>query len=90
MDVFLEGLTQFKILMELLRNYFQRIIPTQMEPQYKNENLHSIADVLRGTFTLFDVAFHSAETHLGGAGTKIIQKYADVCRFFFRRTAGQA
>ena len=52
-----------------------------MEHQYKNENLHSIADILRGTFTLFDVAFHSAETHLGGAGTKIIQRYADVCRF---------
>ena len=32
----------------------------QMEHQYKNENLHSIADVLRGTFSLFDIVFHSA------------------------------
>ena len=41
-----------------------------MKPQYKNENLHRIADVLHETFTLFDVAFHNA---LGGTGTKIIQ-----------------
>ena len=60
MSVFFEGLAQFKILMEVLKIYFQRITQTQMEPQYKNENLHSIADVLRGTFILFDVAFHSA------------------------------
>ena len=51
-----------------------------MEHRYKNENLHSIADVLRGTFTLFDVAFITLN-HLGGADTKIIQKYADVCCF---------
>ena len=60
MDVFLEGLAHFKILVEVLKNYFQKIIQTQMEPQYKNKNLHSIADVLRGTLTLLDVAFHSA------------------------------
>ena len=57
MAVFLVGLAQFKIIMEILRNDLKRMIQMQMEHQYKNENLHSIAaDVLRRTFTLF----HSA------------------------------
>ena len=60
MGVFLEGLAQFKILMKILRKYLKKIFQIEMEHQYKNENLHSIADVLRGTFTFFDVAFHSA------------------------------
>ena len=36
MAVFLEGLAQFKILMEVLRNYLKKIIQIQMEHRYKN------------------------------------------------------
>ena len=58
MGVFLLGLAQFKIIMEVIRNKKKSNRCKQMEHQYKNENLHGIAYVLRGTFSLFDAAFH--------------------------------